>query len=858
MQILDRASERIKHIRRRFLDDKTLISIERAKYYTEKWSETEKSHLPIGVRVALSMKNVYEKIQIYIDPDDCIAGKWTESFLGIPIDIERGIWNRILEFEIDKKSMRKFEREFNKSFIEYMSNRGVDLIKFIEDTKEIGAAIPTMGTQPLDQRKINSFQIKEEDKEILLKDLIPYWKGKHISDILEKTLLEKNIYKGEFYDFISHVPVNKSQDQSIISSNAVISGWQGHTILDHETAIQKGFLAMREEIQEEIKKNDNLTREQLNFLESLDIALEGIMIYANRLTKKLQEELNNTNDPTRKAILSKMYKICNNVKSKPAKTFREAVQLYWIIKTAVDLSLPFNVHGPGRLDQFLFPYYKCDIDEGKISREEARELLEELILKVMSHNIRPYSGTFSEYSQRFEGSEPITLGGLTEMGEDATNELTYLILEAAERSKACLNFAVRFHNETPEELYSKIADLNYNGISSLALINDNIGIKALIKRGITEKDAQGYCITGCVDMSVPGKTGGIGFSGILLCQILDTTLRNGDSKTLVGLIRNIGPKTGEPENFKTFEDFLEAFYKQSEYVIQHIVEATIIRDQLYAEYLPSPFLSAFTQDCLKKRKDVTQGGAKYDAEGILFIGSIANMVDSLYVIKKLVFEQKKFSLKELVHAIDNNFTHGYEWIYDLIKNLDGKWGNGNPECDELAREVTTQLFIETYKYKTYRGGFYAPFIISMSSHTYVGRISMATPDGRLAGKPFAASCNPYNVEKHGPTGVLRSVAALDYEHVCGCAVNIRMHPSGIGKTKEAKKKWISLIKTYFQLGGEQLQPTVVSTEVLRAAQKDRENYRNVIVKVGGYSAYFVDLGKEIQDEIISRTEHTLT
>ena len=857
MEIIDEASDKIKRIRKRYLDEKVHISIERAKYYTEKWCETEKSNLSMAVRVALSMKNVYEKMKIYIDPDDRIAGKWTENFLGIPIDIERGIWNRILEYEIDKKAMRKYERKFNKAFIEFMSRRGVDLIKLIEDTKNIGAAIPTMGTHPLDERRINPFQIKEEDKEKLLKELIPYWKGKTIADLIEKAYLENDIYKGEFYDFITHVPIKKSQDQPIISPSAVPSAWQGHLILDHETALEKGFLAMREEIQEEIKNNNNSTKEQLDFLKSLDIALEGVMIYANRLTEKLQEELNSTNNFERKVILSKMYEACNRVKSQPAKTFREAIQLYWIIKTTVDLSLPFNVHGPGRLDQVLYPYYKRDIDEGRITRENACELLEELVLKIMSRNIRPYSDALSEFSQRYEGSEPITLGGLTDTGEDATNELTYLMLDAADRSKACLNFAVRFHDKTPEELYMKVAELNYKGISSLSMLNDNICRKALVNRGISEKDAQDFSITGCVDLSVPGKTGGISFSAFLMCHTLDTTLRNGDSNTLIGLIKDVGPKTGEPETFKTFDEFVNAFYTQSEFAIQSIVDGSTIRDQIYAEHLPSPFISAFMQGCLKNKKDVTQGGAKYDAEGILIMNSIANTVDSLYVIKKLVFEQKKFSLKELVDAIDNNYRHGYEWIHDLIIDLEGKWGNGNPECDELAREITTHIFEETYKYKTYKGGVYVPFIISMTLHTYDGRISIATPDGRLAGKPFAASCNPYNVEKHGLTGVLRSVAALDYEHVCGCAVNIRMHPSGIGKTDEARKKWISLIKTYFQLGGEQLQPTVVSTEVLKAAQKDRESYRNVIVKVGGYSAYFVDLGKEIQDEIITRTEHTM-
>ncbi len=855
IEIFDSASERIKRIRRRFLDDKTLISVERARYYTENWVETENANLSVNERIALSMKNVFEKMQINIDPDDRIAGNWTESFLGIPIDIERGMWNRILEYEIDKKSMKKFEKEFNKSFIKYMSDRGIDLIKFIEDTKKLGTAIPTLGTQSLEERTVNSFQMNGKDKEVLLNELLPYWKGKTIADLIDKTLLEKNVYKGEFYEFINKVPIKKSQDQPIISPNAAIGGWQGHIILDHETALKKGFLVMQKEIQEELQKNNNLATKEVEFLNSLNIALEGIMIFANRLAAVLQEEVMKCDDPKQKAILAQMHDICENVKSKPAKTFREAVQLYWIIKTTVDLALPFNVHGPGRLDQILYPYYKHDIDEGRISRDEACELLEELILKVMSHNIRPYSDAISEFSQRYEGSEPITLGGLTDEGEDATNELTYVFLDAVERSRACLNFAVRFHDKTPEDLYLKIADLNYKGVSSLSLLNDTISIKALTNRGVSKKDAQVYSITGCVDMSPPGKTGGISFSAQMLCHTLDTTLRNGDANTLTGLIKNVGPKTGELDSFTTFEEFLDAFYKQSENVLRQIVDATTIRDKIYADYLPSPYLSTFIQGCLENKKDVTNGGAKYDAEGILYLSSVANLVDSLYVIKKLVFEQKKFSLKELVDAMDKNFTGGYEWIHHLITDLEGKWGNGNPECDELAREVTTHLFEETYKYKTYRGGVYVPFIISMTVHAYDGRISLATPDGRLAGKPFAASCNPYNVEKNGPTGVLRSVAALDYEHVCGCAVNIRMHPSGIGKTEEAKKKWISLIKTYFQLGGEQIQPTVVSTEVLKAAQLDREKYRNVIVKVGGYSAYFVDLGKEMQDEIISRTEH---
>lgn len=858
MELIDNASERIKRIRNRFIDDIPIISIERAKLYTEKWIETENQEISLGERVALCMKHVLENITIYIDSDDRIVGNWTENFMGIPIDIERGIWNNVFEVELDAKTMKKYMKESNNNYLSYMINKiGPDRLReLLENTKKIGAPITTLGTDTLDKRRINPYQIGEEDKKILLDQLIPFWKNKTLADMLEKEYANSTVYTGESYEFLSHLPLKTAQNDIVISPCAVIGTWQGHLVLDYVTILKKGFFNMLKEVQEEIEKNKELKDEQKDFLRSIEITLEAVLIFSRRLAEKVKEELYKTSNAERKKILSEIYEACKKIPISPPTTLREAIQTFWIVKTVVDLAIPFNVHGPGRLDQIFYPFYHSDIEKGLITREEARELFEELVLNIMSHNIRPYSNALSDFSQRFEGSEPVTLGGLNEEGEDATNDLTYIILEAADRSKASLNFAVRYHDHTPEELYLKVAEIQYNGYSSISLLNDNVCIEALKKRGIREKDANAFSITGCVDLCSPGKTGGISFSALLLCRTLDMTLRNGNSLTIGGLVNDVGLKTGNPDSFNTFEEFLNAFYQQLDFVIQKIVEATNIRDKLFADYFPAPFISAFMGGCFKKKKDVTKGGAFYDAEGILLMNSIANIVDSLFVIKKLIFEEKQFNFKELLTAIDENFTGSYHTIHQVILDLDGKWGNGNPECDKLARKVTTHICEETYKYKTYKGGVYAPFIISMTSHTYDGRIGIATPDGRLAGKPFAASCNPYNVEKYGPTGVIRSVAALDFSHVCGCAVNIRMHPSGIGKTSETRNKWVSLLKTYFSLGGQQLQPTVVSTEVLKTAQQNPEPYRNIVVKVGGYSAYFVDLGKEIQDEVISRTEHS--
>lgn len=859
MDLRDNASERIKNLRRRLLDEIPIISIQRAKYYTESWKTTDDQGIPLGIRVAKAMKYVYENMEFNLDPDDRIVGSWTENFLGIPIDIERGLFNKVFEVELDEKTMKKFAKEGTKNFTKYkIAKEGPDsLIKLIDFAKKIGVAMPGLGNDTLDKRKINPYLINEKDKIILQKELLPYWKDKTISDLLAKAYVEENIYPGDFREFIENLPRTTAQNDMVTSIGSALGVWQGHLILDHETSIKKGLLNMKKELQVSLERErDKLTQKEIDFLKSIELTLDGVIIYAKQLATKIKAEIEKKSDPELKKNFSEILKICQKVPLYPAESFKEAVQSYWTVKTAVELAIPFNVHAPGRLDQIFYPYYINDIQKGNLRPEEARELMEELFLKIMSHNMRPYSNASTEFSQRYEGSEPVTLSGLNEEGKDATNELTYLMLEAADRSKASLNFAVRIHKNSPEQLLMKIADLHYHGVSSVSLMNDEVCLKALLNRGFTQEDANTYGITGCVDMCSPGKTGGEGFSSILLCRTLDLALRDGDAQTLVGIVKNAGLKTGKPEIFKSFDEFLAAFYAQADFMIKKVVDASIIRDRLYAENLPAPFISAFMQGCLESKKDVTEGGAIYNCEGILFMTSIANTIDSLYVIKKLVFEQKKFTLKELIDAVDNNYSGGYEYIYELIQNLEGKWGNGNPESDDLAKKVTEHMFKETYKYETYKGGFYAPFINSMTAHTYDGRISIATPDGRLAGRPFAASCNPYNVEQRGPTGVLRSVSALEYEHVLGCAVNIRMHPSGIGKTEEAKKKWISLIRTYFALGGEQLQPTVVSTEVLRAAQKEPEKYRNIIVKVGGYSAYFVDLGKEIQEEIISRTQHS--
>ncbi|MBD3228972.1 MAG: hypothetical protein GF329_12355 [Candidatus Lokiarchaeota archaeon] len=848
-------SERIERLRHRYRTEVPKISIERAKYYTEKWFETEENDLPINVRIALSMKHVYEKMTHYIDPDDSIVGYWTESFLGCPVDIERGVFNTVLKNELNKSSLFFFRiKSILKTLWFLIKKRQVlNFYRNLKIMKKMGSQPMNLGIVTMDEREINPYTIDKKDKKVLLNKLLPKWKGKTTIEVLEEALSESDFIKGNMQEFSNSLPANNSKQVSMVSLASTIATYQGHVILDFESVIKKGLITIKNEIENQLKDN-SLSSKEKNFLTSIDIAVEGIIIYTRRLAERVKEELNKEKNLERKNKLKKILEICKKVPLKSAETFREAVQSAWTLKTAVELAHPVNLHCFGRMDQIFYPYYQKDIEEGRIKRKEAREIIEELLLKVMSQNIRPESNTLSNFYHRFLGSTPITLGGLKPDGTDGTNELTYIFLEAAKNSRAVTNISLRINSKTPDEALLAVADTLYKGSSNLSIFNDEINIEAMKRRGFTDKDARDYAIMGCVEMTCPGKTGCMSANALLLCRLLDMSMRNGDSQTLFGKIKKLGLNTG-PESFSSFNKFLDTFLEQAKDQIEIIVKASNLRDKIYADKMPAPYISAFMQGCLKNKKDITDGGSTYNLSGISFINSIANLTDSLYVIKKLIYEDEYIEFNEFLDAIDRNFE-GYDDLYHKIMKLKGKWGNGYEEVDELARKITSNLFKETYKYTNYRGGPFVPYIISMTTHTIDGRISIATPDGRKAATPYAASCNPFNVEENGLTSVLTSISSLEYEHVMGCAVNIKFHPTMLGRRKENREKWVALLRSYFELGGSQIQPTVVSGEQLRDAQLHPEKYEGLIVKVGGYSAYFTELGIEIQNEVIERTEHS--
>ena len=855
MDYKENISARLNNLRRRYQETITSVSIERAQYYTDMWKKTEGKNLSIHERTATCMKHVLSNITVFLDPDDQIAGNWTEYFLGIPIDIEKGMYNSTFEYELKTSTLIRTQvrSAFGLLLFTVKNRRIVHFIRNMYKCRTAGVKLPNLGLATIDKRKINPYRLAEKDKKTLLRKLLPFWKGKSLIDTIVEKLDENGAFAGETKPCIHSIPSSFTGGYAILSPNTILATVQGNVVIDNTTYLKKGIAAMKEEVLDRISQG-KLKTEQSGFLHSLVITYDSILVFTRRLAGITEEKLTDERDPTRRKNLKRILDALVKVPAYPAETLFEAIQAYWLVKIAVELSLPFNGHGMGRLDQIFYPYYKRDTENGTISRAEARELFEEMLIKNMSFNVKPFPNFMNDFYHRFCGMESVTIGGIDASGSDVTNELTYIIVEAAYRSKTVNNIIIRLHENTPDRFFRLIADVLYNKVSNISFQNDELCISSMQHAGYTQEDARSYSAIVCANFCTAGKGGGSGCSSISLSNLLDTVLRNGDNVTMMGRIGNTGIRTGSADSFKSFDEFLGALERQIAFSLDLLRKGVETRDAVFSSRLPSPFISAFSPSTLTKLRDTTSGGDEYRIEFVLLGTSVANFIDSLFAVKKLVFEEKAFTLNELVSAIDNNFR-GYEEIHGKIMRLRPKWGNGDPEIDLFAREIVRSCTDAVRSVKCSNGRSFVPSIGGGMTHTLAGRFGMATPDGRKAGRPYAAGCSPYNVESNGPTGVLRSIAQLDLRHLMECTVNLKFHPSLIGKNTETRDKWITLIKTYFKMGGMQLQPTVISSGDLKAAQRNPAEYRDLVVKVGGFSVYFTEIGWELQNEIISRTEH---
>jgi formate C-acetyltransferase len=540
------------------------------------------------------------------------------------------------------------------------------------------------------------------------------------------------------------------------------------------------------------------------------------------------------------------------VPAHPARTFHEALQSFWFVHLILNLETNSYAIGPGRFDQYLYPYYQADTDAGRLTPEQARELLACLWVKFNELTVVKEGGT-AKASTTYNDFQNLNLAGQTVDGRDATNKLSYLCLDVTGRLKLPQpQISVLISEKTPDRFLMKASEVISLGFGMPAVFNDDEKVQALLHKGKTLEDARLGGINGCVELVVQGKDDMASSGYLSMPKCLELALNSGVDP-LTGI--QLGPQTDSPSDLISFDQLMDAFEQQ----LAHAIDLKVVYDGIarraYAEFCPVPFTSLLISDCLEKGREYHDGGARYNLPLICGVGT-GTMADSLAAIKKLVYDDKKVSLEELAVAMRANFA-GHERLQQMLLNRASKWGNGDDYVDALAHDVVELFCDELEKHHNAEGVPYAANMIPTTTHVWFGSLTGATPDGRLADTPLSEGISPVQgMDTNGPTAVVRSMARLDHARCCGTLLNMKFHPSALSG-EEGLRKFAHLVRTYFKLGGHHMQFNVVSAETLRAAQENPEEYRSLIVRVAGYSDYFVRLSRELQDEIISRTEQGL-
>lgn len=627
----------------------------------------------------------------------------------------------------------------------------------------------------------------------------------------------------------------------------------GYHSVNYEKVIQKGFLGVLAEVQAELRATlirDEASYQKVNFLRGLVIVLNAGIQYAQRYAA-LAKDLSKKARPSRRAELERIAEICERVPANPAGSFYEAVQSALFLHMLMHLESRAQ-ESPGRMDQYLYPYYKRDLEEGRLTQEEAIELLE--CLRVKMSTLRLFNGV--AYNEIISGEAQyhnVTLGGQTPEGEDATNELSYLFLEAAFRTRTPHpTLSIRYHDKISEDFVLKGLELVKAGLGFPAFFSDLSALPWLLAQGVPLETARGYCIGGCVHHLIPGQSSPLEPFFISIPKCLELALHNGvDPRTG----KRLGPRTGEFEDFKTFEDFLDSFKEQVRYFSEQGGEITNEQRVGRVDIAPTMLSSAFVDDCIKAGKSCLGGGARYPLLAQVSVGMI-DAADSLAAIKKFVFEEGSVGKSELLAALAVNFA-GKEDLRKVLGKAP-KYGNDDDYADTIAAEVYDWWRNMVSAIDAPYGLKYLPAPYSVSVHGAAGKRVGALPNGRLAEMALAdGSVSPCaGADTQGPTAVLNSAGKIDQPPLFGTLLNMKFHPSAL-KTKKDLKNLLALVKTYFDYGGKHVQFNVIDSKTLRDAQAHPERYRNLIVRVAGYSALFNELHRSIQDEIISRTELTM-
>ena len=811
-----------------------VIESARAKLITESYKETEGE--PIITRRAKAFAHILHNIPIIIRDNELIVGSSTIAPRGC-------------------QTFPEFSYEWLEAELDTVATRTADPFEIAEETKA---------------------ELKEADK---------YWKGKTTSELATSYMAPEAI---------------KAIEHNIFTPGNYFYNGVGHVTVKYWEVLETGFEGIMEKAQKELdgcSVGDGNYARKSHFLEAVILSCKAVIDYAGRYAKLAQEMAAQTSDPVRKQELFVIAENCSRVPAKGAQNFYEACQSFWFVQQLLQMESSGHSISPGRFDQYMYPYYKKDMEAGTITREFAQELMDCIWVKLNDLN-KCRDAASAEGFAGYSLFQNLIAGGQNKEGEDVTNDLSVMCIQASMHVHLpAPSLSVRVWNGSPHEFLIKAAELTRTGIGLPAYYNDEVIIPALQNRGLSLEDAREYNIIGCVEPQKAGKTEGWHDAAFFnMCSPLELVFSNGmDKGEMVGI------PTGDVTQMKTFDEFFDAYKKQMEYCISLLVNADNAIDVAHAERCPLPFLSCMIDDCLKEGKSVQEGGAVYNFTGPQGFG-IANMADGLFAIRKLVYEDKKVSMKELKEALAWNYDKGldaqsagdmtemimkamqkagrnvdastaegllktfmgmkpgeqktqrFKEIHDMIDEVP-KFGNDIPEVDYFAREVAYTYSKPLQKYNNPRGGKFQAGLYPVSANVPLGGQTGATPDGRYAHTPVADGVSPSaGKDVKGPTAAATSVSRLDHFIVSnGTLFNQKFHPSALSG-REGLEKFVALIRGYFDQKGMHMQFNVVDRQTLLDAQEHPEKYKHLVVRVAGYSALFTTLSRSLQDDIIRRTE----
>ncbi|MCK5782559.1 MAG: glycyl radical protein [Flavobacteriales bacterium] len=691
----------------------------------------------------------------------------------------------------------------------------------------------------LNSRDQQRYTISQEDIDIYEKEVIPYWKG--------RTQREK---------IFSNVPKEWSMAyEAGLFTEFMEQRAPGHTALDGKI-YKKGMIDFKLEIDEHLSTldflNDKEATDKAEQLKAMKIACDAVIVFANRHADLAEELAKNEDDKVRKQELLDISIICRKVPEYAPDTFWEAIQMYWFVHLGTITELNgWDAMNPGHLDQHLTPFYEIEIKEGTLTREKAKELISAFWIKVNNHTAPPKVGITARESGTYNDFTNINIGGLKKDGSDGVSEVSYIILEIIEELHVLQpGSSVHISNKTPDKFLKAANKVIRQGHGYPSVFNPEIYIKEMTNMGKSLEDAREGGCSGCIEVGAFGKEAFLLTGYLNVPKIFEVTLNNGINP-VTGKVAGI--RTGDPLMFNNYEELYNAFLKQLNFIVDQKIKVSNYIDRMFAKYSPAPFLSVVIDDCISTGKDYYNGGPRYNTNYIQCTG-LATVTDSLATIKKHVFEDKSFSMLKILNAVSNNFE-GEEILRQKIINRTPFFGNDDNYADDIAVRVYGDLLKAIDGKPNTKGGKFHLNMLSTTCHIYFGNIMGASPNGRLAFKSISDGTSPsHGRDINGPSSVIKSLSKIDHTKSGGTLLNQRFLPSLLKRDEDIEKLG-HLIRSYFTLGGHHIQFNIVDTATLKAAQKNPENYKDLMVRMAGYSDYFNDMNEDLQQEVIDRTEN---